>query len=189
MCGRLGILCTACPAVLLGELDILGAHADHGFDSDYHTFFQEGTRTRDTIVGNIGAFVHLETDAMTAKLTNYRIAILFAVLLDSMADIANTIPFLALIESDIESLFGDFEKTLHLRRDFATGEGVGRIAYIAVQLDDTVKRYIVAFVEIYIVAGDAMDNDIIDRDTQWLRLGEYDDPPQPAFYRRGGHFF
>ncbi len=62
---RLAILCTASPAVFARELDVLGTHTDHGFNGNHHTFFQQGACTRNTIVGNIGAFVHLESNTMS----------------------------------------------------------------------------------------------------------------------------
>jgi hypothetical protein len=55
---------------------------------------------------------------------------------------------------------------LHLRRDLATSERVGRVADVTVILNNTIHRDVVAFLEEYLIAGDAMDHDVVDRNTE-----------------------
>ena len=90
-------------------------------------------------------------------------------LLDCMPDISDTITFLALIESNIESLFGDLEKSLHLRRSFATSERVSRVAYIAIELYHAINRNVITFIDEHLIARDTMNNDIINRNTESSR--------------------
>jgi hypothetical protein len=157
----LAVFGTAGPTVLLREFDILGTHADHGLDGYDHSLFEKGTSSRYTKIGHIGAFVHLEADSMAAELTDYRVAVLLAMHLNCMTDIPDTVTFFTLVKSYIESLFGCLKKTLHLGSDFATSEGVSRIATETVELYHYVKGDIVALFDENIVAGNSMDNDIV----------------------------
>lgn len=114
--------------------------------------------------------MHLEADTMTAEFADNRIAVLFTVHLDSMSDVADTIALFALVKSYIKGLFGSLKKTLHLGGNFATGERVGRVGTHAIELDHKVQRDIVALLDKHIVAGDAMNDDIVYRDAK--RSGE-----------------
>ena len=71
----------------------------------------------------------------------------------------------AFVETDEQGFAGDLEEALHLRSHLANGEGVGRVGHIAVEVDDTVEGDIVAFLDEE-VTGDAVDNDIVDRDAE-----------------------
>ena len=166
MCGRLTILCTTSPTVFFGELDVFGTHAHHRLDCNNHTFFQQSTRAVDSIVADVGVFVHLESDTVSAKFTHNGIAVLLAMLLDGMAYVPNAVTRFATVEAKIKSLFGNFEETLHLRFDFADSESIGRIADIAVKFDDTINRNIVAFVEEQLLARNAMNHHIVYRHTE-----------------------
>jgi hypothetical protein len=166
----LAVFGTAGPTVLLREFDILGTHADHGLDGYDHSLFEKGTSSRYTKIGHIGAFVHLEADSMAAELTDYGVAVLLAMHLNCMTDIPDTVTFFTLVKSYIESLFGCLKKTLHLGGNFATGERVGRVGTHAIELDHKVQRDIVALLDKHIVAGDAMNDDIVYRDAK--RSGE-----------------
>lgn len=163
-CG-LAIAGAACPSVFLGELDVLGAHAHHGFDSDDHTFLEERTGTGDAVVGHIGRFVHLESHTVATEFTDDGITVFLTMHLDSMADVPHPIASLALVKADEEGFAGNLEEALHLGSGLASGESVGRVGHITVELDDTVERDIVAFLDKE-VTGDAMDNDIVDRNAE-----------------------
>ena len=166
VCCWFAIFGAAGPAIFTRENNIFGTHADHRLDSNDHSFFEQRTCARDTIVGNIGAFVHLETNAMSTEFTNDGVAVLFTVLLDSMANITDTIAGFALFETDIECLFGHFQQTLKFGSALATGESIGGIRNVAVQLNDTIKGDVVAFFDEEFVRRNAMHNDIIDRDAK-----------------------
>ena len=164
-CG-LAIFGAAGPAIFTREDNILGTHADHWLDSNDHAFFEQWASAGDTIVGDIGAFVHFETYAMTTELTNDRVAILFTMLLDGMAYITDTVAGFALFETDIECLFGHFQQTLKFGSALATGESIGRIRDVTIQLDDTIKGDVVAFFDEEFVGRDAVHDDIVDRDAK-----------------------
>ena len=122
----LAVAGAAGPAVLLGELDVLGAHAHHGFYGDDHALFEEGARAGDTEVGHVGGFVHLESHAVAAEFAHNGVAVLLAVHLDSMADVAHPVACLAAVEAEEEGFAGDIHQALHLGADGADGECEGR---------------------------------------------------------------
>ena len=164
--GGLAVFGAAGPAVLLGELDILGPHTDHGFYGYDHAFFEQGAGAGDSIVGDVGAFVHFEAYAMAAEFTDDGVAVFLTVLLDGVSDVAHTVAFFAFLKPNIKCLLGDLKKPLHLGRAFATDESVRRIADVSVVLNHTVERDIVAFFDEDIVAGNPMYHHVVDRNAE-----------------------
>ncbi len=166
MCGRLTVFGTAGPTILVGEFHILGTHTDHGLNRNDHTFFQKGASASHTIIRHIRTLMHFEAYTMTAKFADDRVAVLLAMHLNSAANIANAVAGLAFIESNIKSLFSGLKKTLHLGSGLATSEGVSGIANITIQLNDAVKRDVVALIDEDIFARNAVNNDIVNGDTE-----------------------
>ena len=119
MCCRFTVFSTAGPAVLFRELDILRTHADHRFNSNDHTFFQQWASTLNSIVWDIGRLVHFESYSMTTKLTDDRITVLLAMHLHSMTDIPYPISNFALVKTNKERFTCHFHQTTHLRSNFA----------------------------------------------------------------------
>ena len=112
--GGLAVFGAAGPTVFLGELDILGSHTDHGFYGYDHAFFEQGAGAGDSIVGDVGAFVHFEAYTMAAELTDDGVAVFLTVLLDGVSDVAHTVAFFAFLKPNIKCLLGDLKKPLHL---------------------------------------------------------------------------
>jgi len=164
----LAVAGTAGPAVLPGELDVLGAHTHHRFNRYDHSFLEQRACSGDAEVGHIGRFVHLESHAVAAKFTHDGVAVLLAVHLDCMADVAHSVARFAAVEAEEEGFAGDLHQALHLGADGSDGKRVGRVGHVTVELNDTVERDVVAFLD-EDVAGYAMDNDIIDRDAKGCR--------------------
>lgn len=166
---HLAILGAAGPSVLFGELDVLGTLAYHGLDSDDHAFLEEGTCANDAEIGYIGRLVHLEAYAVAAEFADNVVAVFLTVLLDGMADVANAVARLALVESDEEGFASDAHEALHLGRDLANGECIGRVADVSVEFDNTIDRHVVAILKEELVGGDAVDYYIVDRDAECRR--------------------
>ena len=106
--------------------------------------------------------MHLEADTMSAKFTNDIVSVLFDMLLDCMADIANTVAFLTFFKTEIKSFLGDAKETFFLLGDLAHHEGVARVGDITIEIDDTITGDDITVVKEELVAGYAMDNDIVD---------------------------
>ena len=64
-------------------------HVDHGFDGKDHPRHQQHSRTFVPVVQDIRLFVEVESHAMPAKVTHDPITVLFGMLLDGMADVAD----------------------------------------------------------------------------------------------------
>jgi hypothetical protein len=105
---------------------------------------------------------------MAAELAHNGVAILLAVHLDSMTDVADPVSSLAAVEAEEESLAGNLHQALHLGADRTHGECVGRVGHIAVELNDAVEGDIVALLDEE-VARDAVHHYVVDRDTEGRR--------------------
>ena len=64
------------------------AGVDHGFDREDHAFFELEAGTGFAIVQDLGVFVEMLTDAVTAELADDRVTMFLSVRLDRVADIA-----------------------------------------------------------------------------------------------------
>ena len=99
------------PVVFFDE-DFLLAHVYHRFDGEGHAGDDKFFGTALTIVQNLGWFVEFHTAAVTAKFTNYRLAILFGVFLDCCTNIAHTSPWLSSGDTYFEAFLCHFYQSL-----------------------------------------------------------------------------
>src|SRR4051812_10554920 len=72
--GRLTVGRFGDPFVAHVHISFAGIH--HRFDGDDHAFLQARTATGITVVRKIGLIMHLSSDAVPDKLTNYRVPVL-----------------------------------------------------------------------------------------------------------------
>src|SRR3546814_10311449 len=73
------------PSIVLGS-DLARTLIDHRFDRENHAFAQTHARVRPPEIHHLRLFVHLATNAVPAKFTHNRIAVLFGVPIDCEAD-------------------------------------------------------------------------------------------------------
>src|SRR3546814_3666995 len=73
------------PSIVLGS-DLARTLIDHRFDRENHAFAQAHARVRPPEIHHLRLLVHLATNAVPAKFTHNRIAVLFGVPLDCEAD-------------------------------------------------------------------------------------------------------
>ena len=66
------------PAIVLDD-DVAGAEVDHRLDADAHAVAYDSAGAGATIVGDLGAFVHAATDAVTTHFADYGVAATLAV--------------------------------------------------------------------------------------------------------------
>ena len=86
---RSGQLVTSNNAPLIRKHIQLGRfHRYHWFDSKTHPVFKLLSRTLLTVIRYLGIFVHRTTNAVTDKFANNAVTLGFAMLLDSITDIA-----------------------------------------------------------------------------------------------------
>src|SRR3546814_15620087 len=73
------------PSIVLGR-DLARTLIDHRFDRENHALAQAHAHSRPPEIHDLRLLVHLETNAVPAKFTHNRVAILFSVTLNCQAD-------------------------------------------------------------------------------------------------------
>ena len=130
MCGGLGILRAGCPLVGL-EIYVFHSHRYHRLDSNAQAVLNLRAIATATIVGHLRIFVHLPTNAMSHKLTNYAVARTLAVGLHCIADIADSMTNYSGFNAAIERFLCYAEQLSCSWSDGANLKGIARIAVIA----------------------------------------------------------
>lgn len=87
---RLAVFGATLPAVFLDD-NVTAAKIDHRFDTYTHAFFQDGSDSTTSVVGDFGVFVHFSSDAMSAHLADDCVAVAFAISLDCIRDVADAL--------------------------------------------------------------------------------------------------
>ena len=103
------------------------AHVHHGFYSKNVSLLNLWTLSRRSVVGNLRIFVHLAADAVADVVTNDGISVTLGILLYCPADIADMIAGTALLNSALQTLFGnsnELEPIVACRTDRDGGRSV-----------------------------------------------------------------
>lgn len=67
---RTAVARAALPAVGVDD-DVAAAHVYHGLDADAHAVLKTVAYAAASVVGHLGSFMHVATDAMAAHLAHY----------------------------------------------------------------------------------------------------------------------
>ncbi len=115
-------------------------------------------------------FVEYLADAVATEFADYAVAGFFSVLLDHIADIAQMRARFDLGNAQPHALVGDVAQAFGHDRRFADVEHAAGVAVIAVLDYGDVEIYDVAVFQ-YLVARDAVADDVIDRCADGFRIG------------------
>ena len=97
------------PTIAQG-LGLETAEVDHRFDRERHAGLDFFTGAAPTKVGDLWGFMHRGSDAVADHIANDAEAVAFAVGLNRMRDVADTIADLRLTDAEVEGFTRDAEK-------------------------------------------------------------------------------
>lgn len=166
--GQLAVLGDRGPAVA-EQAGLRAALVDHRLDGEDHAFLQLDAGTRTTVVEDLRLLVEHLADAMAAVFADHREAVLFRVLLDDFADIAQVRARTHHGNALVHAFLGDLAEAVGPFRGLADQEHLAGVAVVAVLDDGDVDVEDVAFLQRLLV-GDAMADHMVDRGAD--RLGK-----------------
>ena len=124
----------------IGEgLGLKTAEVNHGLDRERHAGLDFFASAAPTEVGDLWGFMHRGADAVADHIANDAEAVAFAVGLNRMRDIADTIADLRLADTEVEGFTRDAEKFFEGGRNRANGQRGGVVADVAVMPHDDVE--------------------------------------------------
>ena len=97
--GCFSILRVYTPVVVAIHEYLLGSLVDHRLDREHHTRSKHHTGASLTNIANPRILMELDTNAVTADLSNHRITIYFRMLLDPLRHITHDPPRLYLLQT------------------------------------------------------------------------------------------
>ena len=165
------VTCPDGPAVLRIQIDGAVALGDHRFDGDAHACLEHDAVSPASVVRHLRVFVHLVTDTMSGQFTDDAVTLGFAMLLDSIADIAEMVSGLGCLNAFIECLLGGSQELSYIVSHLTHTEGVARVATEAIEQCAAVNGDDVALLEDRLLVGHAMHHDVVYRrtDAGWKR--------------------
>ena len=119
---------------------------------------------------HLRVFMEAGADAVAAEFTHHRIAGFFRVLLDDMADVAESCPRAHLGNAQPHAFEGDLAQAARLDRHFANLIHAAGVAVIAILDDRHVDVEDVAVLQLAL-AGDAVADLMVERDAGGFRIG------------------
>ena len=125
----------------------LGAHVDHGFNTDDHSLFEKRSSAACAVVRNTRGLVHLTPQTVSLQLPDNAVAETFGILLHSRGNVAYAISSLGLCRTFAKSLFGDFHQLPYFLGNFSHGERISRITNKPLHKRTAIHRYDVSLTE------------------------------------------
>ena len=144
------------------QLHVAFTDVDHRLDREGHAFLQPLAGSRSAVVQHLWVFVKDLADAVTAIFPNYRASLLFSMLLDGVADVAEVDAWLDHLNAYAHALMAYSTDTFGLQRRLADQEHFAGVAVVAVFDDCDINVDDVAVLETF-VAGNSMANLMINR--------------------------
>ena len=167
---RLTVARTDAPAVRF-QIDITLTHGDHRLDGDAHACFQQYTIATLAIVGHLRVLVHLTANAVSCQFANHAVTGLFAMHLNSAADVTQMSASYGILYTLIERLLGDLEQLPNFFGDLTHAERVAGIAIEAIEQRAAVDGDDVAVLQHRVRTRHSMHHHVIHRrtDAGWER--------------------
>ena len=138
------VFCSASPSVLL-YYDVFAPEVNHRLDCYAHTVFENGSYTFSAIVWHFRVLVHFFAYSVSAHFTNYGVATVFAVRLDSICDVATAFATLALLYTLVKRFLGGFAAGFYFRSYIANGISVALVTVISVKFHNTIQSDYISF--------------------------------------------
>src|SRR5690606_10189153 len=157
-------------AILRVEFYVAFAGVDHRLDREHHTLAQFEAGTLDAVVQHLRFLVKNLADAVAAVFAHHRVVIRFGVLLDDVADIAETRARFDHGNRFIQTFLRDQAQALGVAERLADMEHRAGIAVPAILDDGDVDIDDVAVLEGFLVRRNAVADNFVDRGAN--RLGE-----------------
>src|SRR5439155_221160 len=133
-----------------------------------------GVSARRLVVRHLRLLVHRPTDSVTDVVLDDAEALRAYVLLDRGADVADPTAHLGVGDTDAEGFFGDPHEALRLGRDLPDRERDRRVGVPPVDDRAGIDAHDVAFPQLPLRRGDAMDDLFVDRGADRPRKSRWD---------------
>ena len=121
------------PTVFFIDENVGDAHVDHRFNGENHARHEEHALSAGVVVVHLRIFVKLQSDAMTAKVTNDTEAVATGKRLNGTTNVADMSPGFHCGSTGFQTLKRDINQLLLARRGFADDKHSGGITEVAVK--------------------------------------------------------
>ena len=159
------------------------ADVDHRLDGEEHAGLELGAGAGAAGVDDLGAVVEQAADAVAAEIADDAVAVRLGMALDGVGDVAEMVAGPRLLDAEHQAFVGDVDQLARLQRDVADQVHAAGVAVPAVDDRGHVDVDDVAVLE-RLVAGDAVADDMVDRDAAALGVAAIAERRRHARRRR-----